>query len=53
MSYGGIENYSGSIIRILQIKDEKKIQNWSKREIEQMHKTIADSSLRILSKKIL
>ena len=38
MSYGRIQNYSGSIIRILHIKDDKKIENWSKREIEQVHK---------------
>ena len=44
MSYGRIENYSGSAIRILQIKDDKKIMSWSKREIEQVHKTIADSA---------
>ncbi|MDH3360904.1 MAG: hypothetical protein OEL56_01850 [Nitrosopumilus sp.] len=30
MSYGRIENYSGSVIRILQIKNYKKIENWSK-----------------------
>ena len=44
MSYGRIENYSGSTIRILQIKDDKKIEDWSKREIEQVHKVIADSA---------
>ncbi len=44
MSYGRIENYSGSAIRILQIKDDKKIEKWSKREIEQVHKAIADSA---------
>ncbi len=44
MSYGRIANYSGSIIRILQIKDDKKIENWSKQEIEKVYKTIADSS---------
>ena len=44
MSYGRIENYSGSVIRILKIKDDKKIENWSKREIELVHKAIADSA---------
>ena len=27
MSYGRIENYSGSVIRILKIKDDKKIED--------------------------
>jgi integrase len=44
MSYGRIENYSGSVIRILKIKDDKKIEHWSKREIELVHKVIANSA---------
>ena len=37
ISYGRIENYSGSVIRVLKIKDDKKIENWSKREIKLVH----------------
>jgi integrase len=42
-SHGRIANYAECIRRILEIKDDKKIQDWSKEEIEQIHKTIADA----------
>ena len=42
-SYGRISNYADCIRRILEIKDDKKIQEWSREEIEFIHKTIADS----------
>lgn len=44
MSYGRIENYSGSVIRVLHLKDDKEIKDWSKEEIEKVHMMIADSS---------
>jgi integrase/recombinase XerD len=42
-SHGRIANYAECIRRILGIKDDKKIKDWSKEEIEQIHKTITDS----------
>ncbi|PIN82941.1 MAG: hypothetical protein COV65_04815 [Nitrosopumilales archaeon CG11_big_fil_rev_8_21_14_0_20_33_24] len=42
-SHGRVANYAECIRRILEIKDDKKIQEWSKEDIEQIHKTIADS----------
>ncbi len=43
-SYGRIANYAESIKRILLIKDDKKISDWTKKEIESVHKTIAESN---------
>ena len=42
-SYGRIANYAECIGRILEIKDDKKIKEWTREEIEFIHKTIADS----------
>ncbi len=42
-SYGRIANYGDCIRRILEIKDDKKIQDWSRQEIEHIHKVLADS----------
>jgi len=42
-SYGRIANYADCISRILKIKDDKKINEWTRKEIEFIHKTIADS----------
>lgn len=42
-SYGRISNYAECICRILEIKDDKKIRDWSREDIEQIHKTIADT----------
>lgn len=42
-SYGRIANYADCIRRILEIKDDKNIQEWRREEIEFIHKTIADS----------
>lgn len=42
-SYGRIANYADSSIRILKSKDDKKIQDWSREEIETIHQIIADS----------
>ena len=42
-SYGRIANYADCIRRILEIKDDKNIKEWSREEIEFIHKTIADS----------
>lgn len=42
-SYGRIANYAECIGRILEIKDDKNIKEWTREEIEFIHKTIADS----------
>lgn len=43
-SYGRISNYAECICRILEIKDDKKIRDWSREDIEHIHKTIADTN---------
>lgn len=43
-SYGRIANYAECIGRILEIKDNKDIQEWTREEVEFIHKTIADSN---------
>ena len=43
ISYGRIENYAGSMIRILAIKDDKPIPKWDRQDIEYIHREIADS----------
>lgn len=43
-SYGRIANYAECIGRILEIKDSKDIQEWTREEVEFIHKTIADSN---------
>ncbi|MGI0101988.1 MAG: tyrosine-type recombinase/integrase [Nitrosotalea sp.] len=43
-SYGRIANYAESIKRILVIKDDVKISEWTKKEIELVHKKIAESN---------
>lgn len=42
-SHGRITNYAEWIRRILGIKDDKKIQDWSKEDSVQIHKTITDA----------
>lgn len=42
-SHGRISNYGECIQRILKIKDDKKINEWTKKEIEFIHKIIADT----------
>lgn len=44
LSYGRVENYSGSVMRILQLKDDENIKDWSRDEIEKVHMQIADSA---------
>jgi hypothetical protein len=41
-SHGRILNYAECTCRILEIRDGKKIKDWSKEDIEHIHKTIAD-----------
>ena len=43
-SYGRIANYAECIGRILDIYDEKNISDWTRDDIEFIHKTIADSN---------
>lgn len=43
-SYGRIANYAESIKRILSIKDNRKISDWTRKEIELIHKEIAESN---------
>src|SRR4029077_15084044 len=43
-SYGRIANYAEAIKRILDIKDDKKILDWTKKEIESVHKVLAESN---------
>lgn len=43
-SYGRIANYAECIGRILEIKDSKDIGEWTREEVEFIHKTIADSN---------
>jgi len=43
-SYGRIANYADCIGRILEIYDEKNISEWTREDIEFIHKTIADSN---------
>ena len=40
-SHGRISNYGECIQRILKIKDDKKINEWTKKEIEFIHKIIS------------
>jgi site-specific recombinase XerD len=42
-SFGRIANYAESTKRILLVKDDKKISEWTKKEIESVYKAIADS----------
>ena len=42
-SYGRVANYADSCIRILKLKDGKNIQDWTRDEIEEIHRLIADS----------
>ncbi|MBI1662395.1 MAG: site-specific integrase [Nitrosopumilus sp.] len=42
-SYGRVANYADSAIRILKFKDDKKIQDWTRDDIENIHQIIADS----------
>jgi integrase/recombinase XerD len=50
-SYGRIANYAEGIKRILDIKDDKKISNWTKKEIEFVHKVLAESNYENSTKK--
>jgi site-specific recombinase XerD len=43
-SWGRIENYGSSVIRILTIRDDKKISNWTRKDIESIHIVIANTS---------
>ena len=43
-SYGRIANYAECIGRVLAIKDDKNIKEWTRKEIEFIHKAIADSN---------
>ena len=42
-SYGRIANYGDCMIRILKIKDDVSIVQWSRQDIENVHRIIADS----------
>ena len=42
-SYGRIANYAECAKRILLVKDDKSISEWTKKEIESIHKVIAES----------
>ena len=42
-SYGRVCNYADCIIRMLKIKDDSCIRNWSRDDIEMIHQKIADS----------
>lgn len=42
-SYGRIANYAESVKRILYIKDDRKISEWTRKEIESVHMKIAES----------
>ena len=42
-SYGRIANYAESVKRILYLKDDKKISNWTRKDIESVHMKIAES----------
>lgn len=50
-SYGRITNYADCIIRILRINDTKNIKDWTREEIEFIHKTIADADYENSTKK--
>ncbi|MDE1814179.1 MAG: site-specific integrase [Thaumarchaeota archaeon] len=50
-SYGRIANYAECCQRILQIRDDKNISDWTKKEIEEIHKTIADADYENSTKK--
>lgn len=50
-SWGRIENYGSSVIRILTAKDDKKISEWTKKDIESIHITIANASWENSTKK--
>lgn len=50
-SYGRIANYADCIIRILRINDTKNIKDWTREEIEFIHKTIADADYENSTKK--
>ncbi len=53
-SYGRIANYAECIGRILEINDKKNIKEWTREEIESIHRTIADSDYEnSVKKKIL
>ncbi|MDE1861996.1 MAG: site-specific integrase [Thaumarchaeota archaeon] len=43
-SWGRIENYGSSVMRILTIRDDKKISNWTRKDIESIHIAIANAS---------
>lgn len=42
-SYGRIANYAESVKRILLIKDDKSISEWTRKEIESIHMAISES----------
>lgn len=42
-SYGRIANYAESVKRILSIKDDKKISEWTRKEIESVHMAVSES----------
>jgi len=50
-SYGRIANYAECIIRVLEINNTKNINEWTREEIEFIHKTIADSDYENSTKK--
>ena len=50
-SWGRIENYGSSVIRILAIRDDKKISNWTRKDIESIHIAIANASWASSTKK--
>ena len=43
-SHGRIANYGDCIRRFLEIKDDKKVQDWSRQEIEYIHKVLPTQS---------
>ncbi|MGI0060113.1 MAG: tyrosine-type recombinase/integrase, partial [Nitrosotalea sp.] len=50
-SHGRIANYAECCQRILQIRDDKNISEWTKKEIESIHKVIADTDYKNSVKK--
>ena len=43
-SYGRVANYANCCIRILKLKDDKNIQNWTRNDIEDIHQLVVDSN---------
>jgi hypothetical protein len=52
-SYGRIANYAECIKRILLIKDDKNVSEWTRKEIESVHKAIVDTDYENSVKKLL